>query len=388
MTAAMLSVAEFTERLAKSGRDPDAVMRHAPAHALRALFAQEPVRTGLSRTVAERVTPVPGADGGTDDGLTIEGHWTVFNSLTEINSWEGTFTEQVLPGATKKTLRDKIPKMQFDHGHHPLLGSLPLGRWDQAKEDDRGSWSIGRMADNWLVAPFAHAIREGNVDGMSFRFSVVREKWYDAQDVQLKTDREVFELMFWEEEPDRLPLRRDLIEVGVSEAGPVVWPAYKDTNVGARSADGARMVIDLAALTAAHRRDAGYLVAQIDAEMARAESGQTPPEGDPRARWQAVGRAELARMAADQGAVAHNPGVDHATVVHTDEPQATGPAADHSTATRAGEPGGTGDPAGEHSRSGQGGGERRPGNPVERRDDLRSRYRAVLDHTLALPKTP
>ena len=36
------------------------------------------------------------------------------------------------------------------------------------------------MADNWLVAPFADAIRGGRVTGMSFRFSVVREKWFDA----------------------------------------------------------------------------------------------------------------------------------------------------------------------------------------------------------------
>src|SRR4029077_4653495 len=139
--------------------------------------------------------------------------------------WEGDFTEQILPGATKKTLRDAIPKMQFDHGRHPLLGSLPLGRWHEAKEDERGSWSAGRMFDNWLVSPFAQAIREDGVKGMSFRFTVKKEKWFTAQGREIKDDHELFNMLFWEEGAEEdFPLRRDLVEVAVSEAGPVVWP--------------------------------------------------------------------------------------------------------------------------------------------------------------------
>lgn len=379
-TDELLSRGEFLDRLRRTGRDADEVMAGCPDHALQSLLRQTPVTSALSRATGECRASEPDED--PRDGLTIEGHWTVFDSLTEINSWEGSFTERLLPGSTKKTLREGTPKMQFDHGHHPLLGSLPLGRWNEAREDETGSWSKGRMRNNWLILPFAEAIREGDVNGMSFRFSVVKEKWFDKNEDEIKDMREVFNLMFWGEDEDRLPLRRDLIEVKVSEAGPVVWPAYKATDVGARSQDGARMVIDLAALARAPRRDAGYVVAALDAELARAERGGTPPAGDPRERWQPAGRATLERMATETVTDVHNRSVDTATAVHTYEPPPTGPAAQHST-ENTGEPQRTEAPAGKHSPSQRDAA--RPANPKDRKKDLRTRLRMATDVVLTLP---
>lgn len=398
------STTDLADRIRRAGRDPEVVMRSCPPQALHCLRNGQPVRTGLARVVAEKPCVVEerdGEEGVRGDGLTIEGHWTVFDSPTEINSWEGNFTERVLPGATRKTLREATPKMQFDHGHHPLLGSLPLGRWTEAKETERGSWSQGRMSSNWLTQPFAEAVRDGLVDGMSFRFSVVKERWYDAQDKQIRDEGELFDLLFFGA-GDRGPLRRDLVEVNVAEAGPVVWPAYKDTNVGARSSDGARMVIDLAALGRGDRREAGYLVAALDAELARAAAAYpgTPAGDDPRARWQPVGAsalAELARSAtpldapevvsvgAQSGADVHNPAVATRSAV-IDEPPTTGAAAEHSV--EGSEPRSTGQPAGEHSQSGQDTQRTRPANPTERRKTIREEYREVLQRDLALPPSP
>jgi len=386
-----LTVTEFLDRLRRSGRDPERVMHGCPDHALRSLLHRQPVRSGLSRTVGERIEH-DDSDGG--DGLTISGHWTVFNSITEIHSWEGTYLEQVLPGSTKKTLRDAIPKMQFDHGHHPLLGSLPLGRWTEAKETDHGSWSQGRMANNWLTEPFVQAIRDDQVNGMSFRFNVLKDKWYDARGDQIKDERELFEMLFWGEgDEDQYPLRRDLIELSVSEAGPVVWPAYTDTDVSARSADGSRIVIDLAAL--GERAAAGRTVALLDAEMARAERrGPTPPGEDPRDRWQPLGRAELERLARNAHGVVHNLDVTAATAVHTHEPQATDEAADHAPSTsptRDDAPESTEPRPGSTRRSqatdtSTARGAQRPLlNPVARKIDIRGRYRDVLSQALALP---
>lgn len=386
MPTSEVTLAEFRDRLRRSGRDPDRVMHGCPDHALPTLLRGEPVRAGLSRTVAGEVRH----DDDSADGLNISGHWTVFDTLVEIHSWEGNYLERVLPGATKKTLRDSMPKMQFDHGHHPLLGSLPLGRWTEAKEDERGTWSAGRMADNWLIAPFADSIRSGAVDGMSHRFNVKKEKWFTAQDREIKDDHELFEMLFWGEgDEDEFPLRRDLIEIQVAEAGPVVWPAYQSTDVSARSSDGSRMVIDMAAL--GHRVEAGRTVALLDAEMARAARlWPTPAGNDVRSRWQAVGRAELEHLAAIARPVGHNRDVA-ATAVHTHEPPTTGDqAATHSTSaphTRDVEPEST-DTRPESTR-GQGSSTSPPPagslNPVERSAALRSRYRTVLDTTLALP---
>lgn len=222
-----------------------------------------PYRDDLCRSVAfDLVRAEPDAEGG--DGLTIEGYGAVVNSVTEIDSWEGCFQEVIAPGAFRKTLRERTPKMQFDHGRHPLLGSLPLGVWTTAEEDARGLHLVGRLTDNWLVEPFRQAIAEGGVEGMSFRFSVVREQWTDKDGKTIKDD-EINQLL-WYGAGDRGPILRTLKELSVSEAGPVVWPAYEETTVGVRSKS---ITIDLAALRSPQARsDLARAVALADAAAA------------------------------------------------------------------------------------------------------------------------
>ncbi len=182
-------------------------------------------------------------DDESGDGLTIDGFAAVYDTPTRIDSWEGQFDEQVAFGAFRKSISERMPKLQFDHGHHPLIGSLPIGRWDSmAEEKGAGLHAVGRLHDNWLVEPVRDAIREQTVDGMSFRFSVVREEWRDAQGKVLRDPREVLELLW--DGGDRGPLERTLKEVKITEAGPVVWPAYAETSVGVRS----RVTIDLGRL--------------------------------------------------------------------------------------------------------------------------------------------
>lgn len=183
-------------------------------------------------------------DDASGDGLTIDGYAAVYDTPTRIDSWEGTFDEQLAFGAFRKSLSERMPKLQFDHGHHPLIGSLPIGRWtDMAEEKDTGLHSVGRLANNWLVEPVRDAIADGSVDGMSFRFSVVREEWRDAQGKVLRDPVQIAELLW--SPGDRGPLQRTLKEVKITEAGPVVWPAYQETSVGVRS----KVTIDLGRLT-------------------------------------------------------------------------------------------------------------------------------------------
>lgn len=149
-----------------------------------------------------------------EDGLTLAGYAAVFNARTTIDSWEGLFEEEVAPGAFKKSLRERTPLMQFDHGHHPMVGSLPIGQIKTLREDAEGLYVEARLHDNWMVEPVRDAIASGAIDGMSFRFSVVQEKWSDRAGM--------------------LPLRT-LKEVKLFEVGPVVWPAYEQTSVGVRA---------------------------------------------------------------------------------------------------------------------------------------------------------
>lgn len=147
------------------------------------------------------------------DGFTLEGYAAVFDTPTRIDSWEGKFDEQITRGAFAKTLQERTPVMQFDHGHDIATGSVPIAAIEEIREDKRGLYVRARMFDNPRVEPIRQAIEGGAIDGMSFRFRVVKDEWDQDPDTPVRTIREV-----------------ELFEVG-----PVVFPAYEATSVGVRS---------------------------------------------------------------------------------------------------------------------------------------------------------
>lgn len=207
------------------------------------------------------------ADG---DGRTLRGYAAVFGQATEIDSWEGTFTETIRKGAFRKTIRESTPVLQFDHGRHPLIGSLPIGSIADLREDDEGLYVEARITDNWLMAPVRDAIAEKTVNGMSFRFEVVREQWRDAHGKVLRED-EIGQLLW--NPGDRGPLERELVELKCRELGPVVFPAYAGTSVSVRARDVADGVAADEGLTrqirASLARDAGTPQIPDDPELRR-----------------------------------------------------------------------------------------------------------------------
>src|SRR6478752_856934 len=111
---------------------------------------------GLCREATFEVRDAETVDGG--DGLTLSGYAAVFGQGTEIDSWEGTFTEEIRQGAFRKTIRERQPVMQFDHGRHPLIGSIPIASIRDLREEPEGLWVEARMTDNWLIEPVRMAI--------------------------------------------------------------------------------------------------------------------------------------------------------------------------------------------------------------------------------------
>ena len=169
-------------------------------------FRFEAPRDNLVRKVEFRAEP-------SSDGLTLEGYAAVFNEWTDIDSYEGTFRERIAPGAFKKTIQERMPVLQFDHGTHPLIGSIPLGVITSLREDAHGLKVKARLSDNWLVEPVRDAIRDGAIQGMSFRFRVINDTWTRGKSGPERT----------------------INEIALYEAGPVVFPAYEQTTVGVRS---------------------------------------------------------------------------------------------------------------------------------------------------------
>lgn len=238
----------------------------------------EIARDGLCRSVNFTLT----RDGeGRGDGLSFTGYGAVFDSVTVIDSWEGRFEEEIARGAFKKSLRERTPKFQFDHGRHPLIGSIPIGRFEDGypREDDKGLLVAARLTDNWLIQPIRDALAEESIDGMSFRFSVVQEEWRDAKGKRLTDPEQIWRGIF-DPSPDGL-LRRTLKEVKLPEVGPVVWPAYDDTTAGVRSQT---ITIDLGRLDQPDTRraiaQAVFLAERADLRDSGPEPGTDRPQAN------------------------------------------------------------------------------------------------------------
>lgn len=175
---------------------------------------------------------------GEGTGKKLVGYAAVFNQDTQIRSWEGSFTERMAPGAFTKTLAERKPVMQFDHGRDARFGSLPIGNYTTLREDPQGLYVEGELFDH--AEPIRQAIESGAVSGMSIKFGVVRDSWTDKNGKEITSKRELQD-MLWGDTKDvngeeRGPLQRTIKEVRMIEAGPVVFPAYTQTSVGLRSA--------------------------------------------------------------------------------------------------------------------------------------------------------
>jgi len=168
----------------------------------------------ITRSTEDQVRQMSFDVAPNEDGLTLDGYGAVFNEWTSIEDQYGEYRERIAPGAFRRTLGQRMPILQFDHGAHPLIGSIPLGRITSIVEDDHGLRVKARLSDNWLVQPVRDAIRDGGITGMSFRFRITDETWGRGQDGMEE---------------------RTIREVQLYEVGPVVFPAYEQTSVGVRS---------------------------------------------------------------------------------------------------------------------------------------------------------
>lgn len=150
-----------------------------------------------------------------DDGNTLVGYAAKFDSPTLINSWEGRFIERIAPGAFKKTLKERGDKVKvlFNHGQDPSVGERPLGKPSVIREDEYGLYVEVPLDDTSYNQDLKASLASGAIDGMSFRFTVVREDWDDSDDIDVRTVQ----------------------EAKLYEFGPVTFPAYSDTSAGVRS---------------------------------------------------------------------------------------------------------------------------------------------------------
>ena len=167
----------------------------------------ESIDAGEIRTAPFTASRTDQAQGGT--GWNLTGYGAVFNDWTTIYDSHGSFKERIAPGAFATTLQLRQPVLQYDHGKHPMIGTIPLGRFTDLREDKKGLFVGAQLTDNWLIQPIRDAIRDGGVTGMSFRFAVLADKWETIDRVEHRT----------------------ILDVDLYETGPVSMPAYPTTTV-------------------------------------------------------------------------------------------------------------------------------------------------------------
>ncbi|NEW49953.1 HK97 family phage prohead protease [Nocardia cyriacigeorgica] len=166
------------------------------------------------------------------DGRTLEGYAAVFDQRTTIRDYSGEFTESIARGAFRKTLTERMPALQWNHGSDPAVGEVPIGKFVALHEDTHGLHVTGRVFANQAAERVREAIAEEAVTGMSFRFRVLRDSWVDERGKTIAGEHVQRALHAGKQ------LHRTLREVQLMEAGPVLSPAYAGTSVSVRSADG------------------------------------------------------------------------------------------------------------------------------------------------------
>lgn len=144
-------------------------------------------------------------EGATNNSRVISGYAAVFNSRTNI----GSFDEIILPGAFSRSLSAKKDIcVLVNHNWDNVLGRTKSGTL-RLWEDDHGLGFEVELPDTTVARDLTESMSRGDINQCSFGFKVVEDNWDYSVDPMLRTLREV-----------------ELFEVSI-----VTVPAYEDTEV-------------------------------------------------------------------------------------------------------------------------------------------------------------
>lgn len=152
------------------------------------------------------------ADGSTP--ATIKGYATVFNSdSVEFKTWAGSFVEQIKPGAFARTLKQNPDvRALVDHDTGRVIARTKndsLKLW----EDDTGLRVEITPNNTQDGRDIVERVSRGDIDGMSFGFEVLTDKWSKRDGIDF----------------------REILDVNLYEVSLVAFPAYPATSAQVRS---------------------------------------------------------------------------------------------------------------------------------------------------------
>ena len=144
------------------------------------------------------------------EGRQLSGYAAVFNSRSQDL---GGFVEVIRPGAFARAL-DMDVRALWNHDSNHVLGRTKNGTL-RLREDEHGLYMEVDLPDTAMGRDVHEMVRRGDVDQMSFAFSVNKggEEWRKEDGQQV----------------------RELLDVALYDVSPVTYPAYEATSVSARA---------------------------------------------------------------------------------------------------------------------------------------------------------
>lgn len=157
-----------------------------------------------------RVTPPAGTGAGEEDdqiNATVSGYVVKFNERSELIFDE--FYEKVGAGAFSRSLKENTIKALWNHDSNLVLGSTK-SQTLRLREDNIGLYFEIDLPNNDIGENSLESIQRGDVDGVSFGFTVRADSWafIEAEDVYERT----------------------LLDIDLVEISPTPFPAYEGSS--------------------------------------------------------------------------------------------------------------------------------------------------------------
>ena len=155
-----------------------------------------------------------------ENGQTITGYAAVFHrpgdARTEYELWQGA-RERIIPGAFDDALKSDDVRALFNHDPSAVLGRKKAGTL-RLSVDDIGLRYEVTPANTSTYKDVVELLKRGDVDGSSFQFRTIEDKWKREGNSDI----------------------RELRKVQLLDVGPVSFPAYDGASSGVRSDEDAQ----------------------------------------------------------------------------------------------------------------------------------------------------
>jgi uncharacterized protein len=117
-----------------------------------------------------------------DETRTIEGYGSIFGN-------EDSYGDVVVPGAFGRTLQKSKPRMLWQHRTDQIAGV-----WDEVREESKGLYLKGRLANTPLGNEAYELLKMGGLDGLSIGYGTVKSSTDPKRDVRLLQDLDLYEV--------------------------------------------------------------------------------------------------------------------------------------------------------------------------------------------------